>query len=518
MAIVTIEFQGEAQDLLATVAEVNQALGTVDEGVATVQQTLMRRLNLTAFDDAAANLERSFESLRNINPLERIRQQDFIDFATLFRATGSDLFEFRRTVTTLADAMDRAAAGSGEFTAILDELGIRVPIFEGHVQDAGVALNQLFDEIRPEQVEQVAPLLELLFGPGGAEPVIRALSTTAAQYGSVFEAVDAAIVRARAEGFDLTQVLAFDPETIRLVERAFQIVGEVDATAANDLADAVQRAQTAFADLDLPVFRGEFENLAVAVGFVEDGQLGAARAAVEMAVAQRQFREENEATVDAMLRQAMAAEELVVPLEEVQRTTRGVAGDFLNTRRSLRDAAAGIAGLFEFPEVELITEPITRLADGTELPRIEEGVENIDRAFARLETAAAAALATIIVDFGRASSAADTLLRIIIQIAAEALIGSALGSLGLPGFQRGGFHTGGLALVGEHGPEIIATGPARIFSADETARILGQMDGGVTLNIDARGTDEFAIRRAITESLPQIAAAVRSIDARGNAA
>lgn len=50
---------------------------------------------------------------------------------------------------------------------------------------------------------------------------------------------------------------------------------------------------------------------------------------------------------------------------------------------------------------------------------------------------------------------------------------------GIPGFASGGFHTGGIALVGERGPEFINTGPARIFNAADTARILR---GGHTNN------------------------------------
>jgi len=41
-----------------------------------------------------------------------------------------------------------------------------------------------------------------------------------------------------------------------------------------------------------------------------------------------------------------------------------------------------------------------------------------------------------------------------------------------PGFAAGGDHAGGWRVVGEHGPELEATGPARIWSFDETQRLL----------------------------------------------
>src|SRR5690625_1791627 len=46
----------------------------------------------------------------------------------------------------------------------------------------------------------------------------------------------------------------------------------------------------------------------------------------------------------------------------------------------------------------------------------------------------------------------------------------------IPGFASGGIHTGGLRIVGEHGPELEYTGPSRIYSAPDTQRILAGND------------------------------------------
>ncbi|MEY2654611.1 MAG: hypothetical protein RLZZ524_1639, partial [Pseudomonadota bacterium] len=43
----------------------------------------------------------------------------------------------------------------------------------------------------------------------------------------------------------------------------------------------------------------------------------------------------------------------------------------------------------------------------------------------------------------------------------------------IPAFAEGGMHGGGLRLVGERGPEIEATGPARYWSAEQTAGMMG---------------------------------------------
>lgn len=45
--------------------------------------------------------------------------------------------------------------------------------------------------------------------------------------------------------------------------------------------------------------------------------------------------------------------------------------------------------------------------------------------------------------------------------------------LGIPGFAAGGYHTGGLRIVGENGPELEATGAARYYSATKTRDMLG---------------------------------------------
>lgn len=51
--------------------------------------------------------------------------------------------------------------------------------------------------------------------------------------------------------------------------------------------------------------------------------------------------------------------------------------------------------------------------------------------------------------------------------------------LGIPGFASGGDHGGGLRIVGENGPELEATGAARIFNADQTRQILKGGGGGL---------------------------------------
>lgn len=61
------------------------------------------------------------------------------------------------------------------------------------------------------------------------------------------------------------------------------------------------------------------------------------------------------------------------------------------------------------------------------------------------------------------------------RLAAARAAVAALGAV--PAFAAGGLHAGGLRLVGEDGPELEATGPARIYSAPQTRALLADRGG-----------------------------------------
>ena len=65
-------------------------------------------------------------------------------------------------------------------------------------------------------------------------------------------------------------------------------------------------------------------------------------------------------------------------------------------------------------------------------------------------------------------------------------------SYGVPGYASGGYFGGGLRLVGENGPEIEATGPARIWNASETRAMLG--GGEMAAEIRALRAEVAALR------------------------
>ena len=70
----------------------------------------------------------------------------------------------------------------------------------------------------------------------------------------------------------------------------------------------------------------------------------------------------------------------------------------------------------------------------------------------------------------------------------------------VPAFASGGYFDGGLRIVGERGPELEATGPARIFNADQTRSILS----------GAGGAEMAAEIRALRQEVAQLRAENRA--------
>ena len=68
----------------------------------------------------------------------------------------------------------------------------------------------------------------------------------------------------------------------------------------------------------------------------------------------------------------------------------------------------------------------------------------------------------------------------------------------VPAFAAGGFHTGGLRLVGERGPELEVTGPSRIYSATQTRALLqgGGDNTALLAELQALRGEVAALRRS----------------------
>jgi hypothetical protein len=86
---------------------------------------------------------------------------------------------------------------------------------------------------------------------------------------------------------------------------------------------------------------------------------------------------------------------------------------------------------------------------------------------------------------------------------------------GVRGYASGGMHPGGLRLVGERGPELEVTGPARIWSAEDTKRLLSGGDDGTAEEVRALRDDLRAIGRALAKNTADTAKLMQRWDGDG---
>ena len=88
------------------------------------------------------------------------------------------------------------------------------------------------------------------------------------------------------------------------------------------------------------------------------------------------------------------------------------------------------------------------------------------------------------------------------------------GTTYIPAYADGGLHSGGVRMVGERGPEMEITGPARYFSAERTRQLLG---GGadVVAAIQALQGQGYDIGRALIVLLQSVEQMARKQDAIG---
>lgn len=127
------------------------------------------------------------------------------------------------------------------------------------------------------------------------------------------------------------------------------------------------------------------------------------------------------------------------------------ASDWRVQTGKLLAQATGVAGMLEAD------------AAGSDYQSVSLGLlGSIDTALAQLEGSTKSAEQVISQAIKDGTMAQLTGLRAVV---------AALRGDPIPAFATGGFHAGGLRLVGENGPELEATGPSRIWSAQQTAAL-----------------------------------------------
>ncbi|MFC0200836.1 hypothetical protein ACFFIZ_11075, partial [Paracoccus rhizosphaerae] len=208
------------------------------------------------------------------------------------------------------------------------------------------------------------------------------------------------------------------------------------------------------------------------------------------------YQQEAQAIRDRTL--ALEAEAASIVAAAASNQQYGDALEYARTRAELLHAAQQ-AGKVITPE---LSAEIDRLAQGyvTAGLNAEQAAERLEKIKDQSERGKAALsdmFGSIIDGSMSAKEAVGNLLMQIAQVQMmNAVMGlpgmggiaSGLGGLLTPRFATGGMHQGGLRIVGENGPELEATGAARIWNASQTRNMLSGPGGGGRQDVEVHVT------------------------------
>lgn len=153
-------------------------------------------------------------------------------------------------------------------------------------------------------------------------------------------------------------------------------------------------------------------------------------------------------------------------LAEAIKAEASTASDWRVQTGKLLAQATGVAGMLEAD------------AAGTDYQTTSLGLlGSIDTALEQLEGSTKSAEQVIAQAINDGTASQLTGLRAVV---------AALRGESVPAFAAGGFHAGGLRMVGENGPELEVTGPSRIYSASQTAAMLGGGNANAELVAELR--------------------------------
>lgn len=133
-------------------------------------------------------------------------------------------------------------------------------------------------------------------------------------------------------------------------------------------------------------------------------------------------------------------------------------------------------------EAEAAAEKLERIKDQSE--RGKAALESMFGSIIDGSKSARQAVADLLMELAKTQ-----MLNAIMGLPGMSLLSGVVGGLATPAFASGGMHRGGLRIVGERGPELEATGPARIWTADQTRSMLaGRQPAGAPARSDGGKT------------------------------
>lgn len=458
-----------------------------------------------------------------------------IDTNTELGSSG-DSFSVYRTainetvivIAALNNILDRAGKGAGRLAAEvvalahLDLRGYAVieEAFQEDIANAQARYEKFVNDIRNPNKDQIIPAIKPVQTDAGA--VARALGVT----DSAGEASDKA---SKAMQSSADKLAASADRLIAGLRREIALRGDSSRLAAMqyDIASGAYQGLGALQKNQLLSLSAEKDAIEINIKAYEeydqviaDGQELAKKQRAEMdgenARLERRFAaprlDLNAGIADAMDARAAGIipddAQLKLVLDKMGRDYNKLTADAESATEQMSEFAVQAARNMETAFADFLFDPF------------ENGINdmgiNFLKAVQRMAADAAAAKIMEGLFGGKGSDAGSGLLGGLLSVAGAAIGGAFGGAETLvaagnsPRFAGGGAHSGGLRIVGENGPELEATGPSRIFNAQQTKALLSGSEsrsGPIIVN------NNFSIGADVSrQSQQQIAAAAgRSI-------
>lgn len=399
----------------------------------------------------------------------------------LASAADSSVTEFQKVGEGYFETLVRVASGLEEGQSALRRMGI-----------AAVGLSEVLNKQGDVATEVVRQSILVAEGLGGVADIIKGLGGSASDLSDTYKSLTDVRTSLRLMGFDAAAVGS------SLIDGAGGL---------EELTSAVGSFREGFLT--------ESEQIAVRAGAmaVEFQRLGIAMPASGEAYA---------SLVKGIDTSTDAGKQLLGSI-------LGLSGGFSDLLSAIKEVGSGIQD-----EITRI-QGLTRAASGGTLAELQTSFA-INSAQARAGDQAAIDLLPQISQAllkAAEATAGSSLDVAVIQAQTLASLQATLAVIsdptkrlqGLPGFASGGTFAGGLRIVGESGPELEATGPARIYSASDTTRMLASAGSGadVVQEIRALRAEVSALRgeqqiqaAAIAANTGKAARILESVTPEGN--
>lgn len=234
-----------------------------------------------------------------------------------------------------------------------------------------------------------------------------------------------------------------------------------------------------------------------------------------------------QASADELERGAEAASKAATRSRELSAEMRRMAREPLQALQAIRDVLAEAGENTE--HLDIAIRKVGDNLEGIEGDG-ESAADGVDQFNSRLNltvplservaSGMGQAFGSIVSGAQSARQAVSQLLQSIAQMVAQRAFMSAFAEIGLPGFANGTpFAPGGLALVGERGPELVnLPRGSQVIDAQRTKGMMGDHGGDTVINqtINVSTGVQQTVRTEIVSMLPQIAEASKRavVDAR----